>query len=147
MPLQSTRAQSISSQEQVQHQNAKKPQHREQQLPYFTSVNSNVTDNYSASVLIETSPWTHLTVCTPCHEAGATPMHGPLTPDQRHAEFAMCTSQKRTFGHCRHWGGSLLAYALLHSTSCHATLTAQATYNMLLPPVFKQFCSCSLLPC
>ena len=50
--LQSTRARSISSQEQVQHQNAKNSQHRDQELLYFTSVNSNVTDNYSASVLI-----------------------------------------------------------------------------------------------
>ena len=49
--LQSTRAQSVTSQEQMQHKNAKNSQHRDQQLLYFTSVNSNVTDNYSASVV------------------------------------------------------------------------------------------------
>ena len=56
-------------QEQVQHQNAKKSQHRELKLPYFTNVNSNVTNNYSASVLMgELSPWQHLTACSPCQE-------------------------------------------------------------------------------
>ena len=52
MLLESTRAQSISSPEQVQHQNAKNSQHRDQQQLYFTSVNSNVTENYSASVFM-----------------------------------------------------------------------------------------------
>ena len=67
--IQSTRAQSISSQEQVQHHNAKNSQHRAQQLPYFTSVNNNMTGNYSDSVLIgDLSPWRHLTACSPCHE-------------------------------------------------------------------------------
>ena len=42
----------MRSQEQVQHQNAKNSQYRDQQLLCFTSVYSNVTDNYSASVLI-----------------------------------------------------------------------------------------------
>ena len=36
----------------LQNKNPKNSQHRDQQLPYFISVNSNVTDNYSASVLI-----------------------------------------------------------------------------------------------
>ena len=49
--LQSIRSQSISSQEQVQHQNAKNTQHRDQQLSYFSKVSSNVTNDYPASVL------------------------------------------------------------------------------------------------
>ena len=112
MPLRSTRAQSISSQETVTKRRSsqfsgasatperKNSQQRDQQVPYFTSLNSNVTD-YSASVLIgDFSPWRHLTACTPCHEVGTNPIHGLLTLDHRHAEFAMCTSQKRTFSQC-----------------------------------------------
>ena len=71
-PLQSKRAQSISYQEQVRHQNAKNTQHRDQQLPYFTNLSSNVTENYSASVLVgELCPWRHLTAYIPCSEAVA----------------------------------------------------------------------------
>lgn len=40
--LKPTRAQSISSQKQFQLQNAKNSQHRNEQLPYFTSGNSTV---------------------------------------------------------------------------------------------------------
>ena len=90
----------------MKHQNEKNTELRDQQLPHFT----NVSDNYSASVFIgDLSPWQHLTACSPCQEVGTTTIHGPLTLDQRHAKFAMCTSQKRTFGHRRRPGSSHVA--------------------------------------
>ena len=56
-----------------------------------------VTNDHSTSVFIgDVSPWRHLTACSPRREASATTMHRPLTLDQRHAEFPMCSSQKGT---------------------------------------------------
>ena len=69
-------------------------------------MSNNVTNNYSTSVRIgDLSPWRHLTACSPCHEVGTTPIHGPSTLDQRRADFAMCNSQKNTFVHGRPLGG------------------------------------------
>ena len=94
----------------MQHQNAKITQHRDRQLPYFANVGSNVTNDYPASVLIgDFSPRRHLPACGPYLEVGTTTIHRPLTLDQRHAELPMCTSQKRTFRHCRPSGSSHLA--------------------------------------
>ena len=94
----------------MRHENAKNNELRDQQLPYVTNVSSSMTDNYCASVFIGyLIPWRHLTARRPCQEVGTTMIHGPLSLDQRHAKFTMCTSQKRPFSHCRPSGGSHLA--------------------------------------
>ena len=51
----STGAQSIGSQEQVQHENAKSTQYRDQQPTSAPNASNNVTNDYSTSVLIGTS--------------------------------------------------------------------------------------------
>ena len=59
-----------------------------------------VTNDHSALVYVgDLSPWRHLTARSPCQEVSTTTIHRPLTLDQRHAEFPMCTSQEGTFSH------------------------------------------------
>ena len=87
--LQSTRAQRIRSQEQVQHQNAKSTKYRDQQLAYCAQCELQCDQRplYTSVLIGDLSPWRHLTACSPCQEVDTTTMHRPLTLDQRRAEF------------------------------------------------------------
>ena len=84
------------------------PLHQPLHLTRATSV----TNDHSTVVFIgDLSPWRHLAARSPGQEVSTTTIHRPLTLDQRHAEFPMCTSQKRTSSHCRPTG-SYLAYSV-----------------------------------
>ena len=70
-------------------------------LPLHLMRATFVTNDHSALVYVgDLSPWRHLTARSPCQEVSTTTIHRPLTFDQRHAEFPMCSSQKGTFSHC-----------------------------------------------
>ena len=45
------------------------------------------------------SPRQHRTARSSCQQVSTTTIHRPLTLDQRHAEFPMCTSQEGAFSH------------------------------------------------
>ena len=70
-------------------------------LPLHPMRATSVTNDHSTLVFIgDLSPWRHLTARSPCQEVITTKIHRPLTLDQRHAEFLMCSCQKGTFSHC-----------------------------------------------
>ena len=80
----------------------KSTQYRDRRLAYCTQ-----REQQCHQRLLYVSPHGgHLTACSPCQEVGTNTIHRPLTLDQRHAEFLMCTSQKRTSSHCWPSGGS-----------------------------------------
>ena len=78
-----------------------------QNLPlYLTRATIRTNDLDTLVHIGDLSPRQHRTVRSSCQEVSTTTIHRPLTLDQRHAEFPMCTSQEGTFSHRWPAGGS-----------------------------------------
>ena len=70
---------------------------RTHNLPLYLKRASIRTNDLDTLVYIgDLSPWQHRTARSSCQEVSTTTIHRPLTLDQRHAEFPMCTSQEGT---------------------------------------------------
>ena len=67
------------------------------------------------------SPRQHRTARSSCQEVSTTTIHRPLTLDQRHAEFPMCTSQEESVWH-------LIARI---RSSKHAMVVSSVTYVVI----------------
>ena len=78
-----------------------------QSLPlYLTRATVRTNDLDTLVHIGDLSPRQHRTARSSCQEVSTTSIHRPLTLDQRHAEFPMCTSQEGTFSHRWPAGGS-----------------------------------------
>ena len=60
---------------------------------YLTRATIRTNDLDTLVHIGDLSPRQHRTARSPCQEVSTTTIHRPLTLDQRHAEFPMCTSQ------------------------------------------------------
>ena len=66
---------------------------------YLTRATIRTNDLDTLVHIGDLSPRQHRTARSSCQEVSTTTIHRPLTLDQRHAEFPMCTSQEGTFSH------------------------------------------------
>ena len=66
---------------------------------YLTRATIRTNDRDTLVYIGDLSPRQHRTARSSCQEVSTTTIHRPLTLDQRHAEFPMCTSQEGTFSH------------------------------------------------
>ena len=66
---------------------------------HLTRATIRTNDHPTLVYIGDLSPWRHRTARSSCQEVSTTTIHRPLTLDQRHAEFPMCTSQEGTFSH------------------------------------------------